>query len=143
MNVQSILKSKNGPVHSVRPEQTLADAADLLADHRIGVVLVTDGDDVVGVLSERDIVAAVSKRRASALTLPVRSVMSSPVLTCRPQDSIKEVMQVMNTRRIRHLPVVDDDTVVGMISIRDVIKHRLDEKQMEVAVLRDVAMAIR
>ncbi|MEW5728524.1 MAG: CBS domain-containing protein [Pseudomonadota bacterium] len=143
MTVGIILKNKGDAVYTVAPDQSMAAAADILATHRIGVALVCEGDEVVGVLSERDIVAAVSERRERAMAARVREFMSSPVVTCGPRDRVKDIMGIMNDRRIRHLPVVEDSTVVGMISIGDVIKHRLAETQMECAVLRDVALAAR
>ncbi len=143
MSVDHVLKAKGHSLHSIHPHQTLAEAADVLAKHRIGVAVVCEGSTVVGMLSERDIVQAISHQRAAALTRPVRQFMSSPVVTCGRKDRIKDIMEIMSNRRIRHLPVVEGDAVVGLISIGDVIKHRLAEKQMEAAVLRDYALALR
>jgi CBS domain-containing protein len=141
MIVDNILKKKGGDVYSVRPDHTIAEAAQVLHTQRIGAAMVCDGNSCIGVLSERDIVQGVVAHGPKALTLPVKALMSSPVVTCKPQDRIKDVMEVMNTRRIRHLPVLNDDNIVGMVSIRDVIETRLAEKQLEAAVLRDFALA--
>lgn len=139
MTVEKILKHKGAEVFAVRPEHTVAEAAQLLTNRRIGVALVCDGGACVGVLSERDIVLGLAKHKGAALTMPVRALMSSPVVTCDPRDRVKDVMSVMTERRIRHLPVVAENSLVGMVSIGDVIKHRLAEKQLEAAVMRDYA----
>ncbi len=141
MTVERILKYKGTDVFSVRPEHTVAEAAQVLHNNRIGAAMVCDGLTCVGVLSERDIVQGVVKHGNKALAMPVKALMSSPVVTCTCKDRIKDVMEVMNTRRIRHLPVIRDETIVGMISIRDVVEQRLAEKQLEAAVLRDFALA--
>lgn len=139
MTVQKILKHKGDEIFAVRPEHTIAEAAQLLTNRRIGVALVCDGVTCVGVLSERDIVLGLAKHKGNALTMPVRALMTSPVVTCAPGDKVKAIMSVMTERRIRHLPVVAENALVGMVSIGDVIKHRLAEKQLEAAVLRDYA----
>lgn len=139
MTVERILKHKGGAIYAVRPDHTVAEAAQLLTNRRIGVALVCDGATCVGVLSERDIVLGLARHKADALTMPVRALMSSPVVTCNPRDRVKDIMAVMTERRIRHLPVVAEEGVIGMVSIGDVIKHRLAEKQLEAAVMREYA----
>lgn len=139
MTVEKILKGKGDDVFAVHPEHTIAEAAQLLTNRRIGAAMVCDGAICVGVLSERDIVLALAKYKGNALAMSVRSLMSSPVVTCNPRDKVKDIMSVMTERRIRHVPVVFEDDLVGMVSIGDVIKHRLAEKQLEAAVLRDFA----
>ncbi len=141
MTVERILKYKGGDVFSVRPDHTVAEAAQVLHNRRIGAAVVCDGQACVGVLSERDIVRGLVSHGGKALTMPVKALMSSPVVSCAPKDRVKDVMDVMNTRRIRHLPVVRDDTIIGMVSIGDVVERRLAEKQLEAAVLRDFALA--
>jgi CBS domain-containing protein len=143
MTVESILKSKGRRVYTVRPNQALIEALDMLGEHRIGVVLVMEGSNLIGVLSERDIVAGLHRHRTAALTQTVKMFMSSPVVTCGLKDKIKDLIEVMSTRRIRHLPVVEGDTVIGMISVGDLIKQRMSQNQMEIAVLRDYAIAMR
>ncbi len=143
MTVEIILRNKETKVLTIRPDQALMEAADLLAEHRIGAAVVWDGKALVGIVSERDIVKGLFRSRAQALSQPIRMFMSSPVITCSPKDKTKHIMEVMSTRRIRHLPVLRDDKIIGMISIGDVIKHRLAENQMELAVLRDYAIAVR
>ena len=142
MNVGDILDLKGDDVYSVHPHQSVADAADVLAKQGIGVVLVRNRGEVVGILSERDIIRAVTDYKAAALTMQVRNFMSSPVKTCTPRDTVASAMETMNSRRIRHLPVVNFGLLVGMLSITDVVKYRLSEKQKEVAALRDYAVAV-
>ncbi|TAN64500.1 MAG: CBS domain-containing protein [Magnetospirillum sp.] len=142
MNVGDILDMKGDDVYSVHPHQSVADAADVLATNRIGVVLVRHRGEVVGILSERDIIRAVTEHKTATLTMQVRNFMSSPVQTCTPRDTVATAMETMNRRCIRHLPVVHLGSLVGMLSITDIVKYRLSEKQKEVAALRDYAVAV-
>ena len=143
MKVGDILDMKGDDVYCVDPQQSVADAAEVLARHRIGVVLVRHRGEVVGILSERDIIRAVTGHKAAALSMQVRNFMSSPVLSCAPQDSVAKVTETMDARRIRHLPVIKSGALVGMLSITDNVKYRLSEKQKEVAAWRDFAAAVR
>lgn len=140
MSVESILKTKGSVVFTIRPEHSVADAAALLTNKKVGVAVVCDAKGKLqGVLSERDIVKGLSQYGKAALEMPVRNVMSSPVVTCAPGDSVKTIMGVMTERRIRHLPVVEKDELIGIVSIGDAVNFRLTEAQMEMNVLRDVA----
>ena len=98
---------------------------------------------MIGVVSERDIIRGIALNGASALDMEVRDLMTSEVVTCKPTDTISEVMRVMTTRRFRHLPVMEDGALKGMISIGDVVKYRLEETEMEARVLRDYVIASR
>ena len=140
MSVEAILKTKGSNVFTVRPEHSVADAAALLTTKKVGVAVVCDAKGkLIGVLSERDIVKGLSQYGKAALEMPVRNIMSSPVVTCAPADSVKSVMEVMTERRIRHLPVVEKDDLLGIVSIGDAVNFRLHEAQLEMGVLRDVA----
>ncbi len=140
MSVEAILKSKGSNIFTIRPEHSVADAAALLTNKRVGVAVVCDAKGrLQGVLSERDIVKGLSQYGKGALEMPVRNVMSSPVVTCAPSDSVKAIMEVMTERRIRHLPVVEKDELLGIVSIGDAVNFRLHETQLEVGVLRDFA----
>lgn len=142
MSVAAILEFKGSTVFTVRPDHTIADAAALLTTKRVGVVVVSDpASHLLGVLSERDIVHSLSQYGKAALDMPVSNVMTSPVVTCTPADSAKAVLQVMTERRIRHLPVVTEGRLLGIVSIGDAVGHRLRETQLEVGVLRDFAVA--
>lgn len=144
MHVQAILGNKGSQVVSIRPQATIMDACRLLAEHRIGAVLVMDDDGgLAGIFSERDSVRALAKHGGSALDLPLGEVMTRDVLTCKPEDSIDDLMSVMTARRVRHLPVVEDGKLVGIVSIGDVVKHRLDQAALEVDSLREYVLAGR
>ena len=133
MNVQSILGAKGTDVVTVRDDISLADAASILRDKRIGSLVVSnDGQHIDGIISERDIVVALANHGASVLGRPVSSAMSTDVVTCRAGDAVESLMVSMTERRIRHLPVVDDDAVLGgVISIGDVVKARLGQLETE------------
>ncbi|MGE5505266.1 MAG: CBS domain-containing protein [Actinomycetota bacterium] len=140
MTVEAILKNKGSNVFTIRPEHSVAETAKLLSTKKVGVAVVCDAKGrIMGVLSERDIVNGLSQYGKGALDMPVRNVMSSPVLTCKPSDTAREVLQMMNSRRIRHLPVVEGEELVGIVSIGDAVNHRLQQAQLEMGVLRDFA----
>lgn len=141
MSVDLILKSKGSNVFAIRPEHSVSDAAALMSNKRVGVAIVCDAKGrLQGVISERDIVAGITQYGKGVLDMPVRNIMSSPVVTCTPQDTVKGIMETMTKRRIRHLPVVDGDDVVGIVSIGDAVNYRLHEAEVEKAVLRDFAV---
>ena len=138
MVAEDILRRKGRDTITVAPDATLQAAADILSEHNIGALVVTEaGDRVVGVLSERDIVRALSADGPDALRATVRDVMSEEVLTCTPTDKVKDLMERVTRRRVRHLPVVEDTTVDGIISIGDLLKTRLEEMETEKQVLQD------
>jgi CBS domain-containing protein len=140
MLISDVLRTKGGEVIKVRPNDTVAAAVQKLADHRIGALLVEDQwMKPVGIFSERDFVNAVAKRGAAALTLNVRHLMTSPIISCHSSDRMDAMMARMTTKKIRHLPVIDDGQLLGMISIGDLVKHRLDEKELEASVLLEIA----
>ncbi len=144
MHISAILNAKGTEVIATGPAETVAATARLLNYHRIGAVLVRDAkDNVIGVISERDIIHGIAVNGARALDMEVRELMTKEVVTCKPTDTISEVMRVMTTRRFRHMPVMEDGTLKGMISIGDVVKHRLDESELETRVLRDYVVASR
>jgi len=141
MSVEAILKTKGSNVFTIRPEHSVADAAALMSAKKVGVAVVCDTKGmVVGVVSERDIVSGITQFGKGVVDMPVRNIMTSPVLTCGPGDSVKRIMEIMTERRIRHLPVVDGGDLLGMVSIGDAVNFRLREAQMETAVLRDIAV---
>ena len=132
MAVAQILAQKGRTVTTVRPSQTLKEVAGILAQHRIGAVVVTDpAGAIAGIVSERDVVRAIAERGAEALGLMVREVMTVKVRTCSPRDTEAELMGLMTEHRIRHLPVVEDGKLAGMISIGDVVKLRIETIEQE------------
>jgi CBS domain-containing protein len=138
MNVKTILAAKGGNVVSIEPTANLAAAAKLMATHRIGAVVIRGpGGRLAGILSERDIVRALASDSAAALDLPVGQVMTRNVATCSESDSCATIMERMTTGKFRHLPVVEKDELVGLISIGDVVKQRVEEIERESEAMRD------
>jgi len=128
-NVKDILDRKGHEVWTVQAAQTVYEALELLAEKDIGALLVCNGDEAVGMFSERDYARQVVLRGKSSKETPVAEVMSTPIILAHPEQKIQECMALMTERRIRHLPVVDQGRVVGMISIGDVVKALLEEQQ--------------
>jgi CBS domain-containing protein len=138
MHVASILKVKGQAVETVRVDATLMTAAKRLSSKRIGAVVVTDkSDQIAGIVSERDIVHTLAKEGVACLDWPVSEIMTRDVLTCTAGDTIDELMSRMTARRCRHLPVVADGGLAGIISIGDVVKHHIAEVEMEAMAMRD------
>ncbi len=137
MKVDAILETKGREVKTVGPSATLATVAQRLRLERIGALVVLDGDRIIGMVSERDIVHAFAADRERAADVEVADVMTRQVISCLPDDGLTRVLALMTRHRVRHVPVVWDGQLLGLISIGDVVKHRLDELEMEAAVLRD------
>ena len=138
MIIKSILSAKGSGVISIEPTATLAAAVAMLAKHRVGALLVFGPDRrVIGILSERDIVRALAERGSGVLNEPLSQVMTRNVVTCSESDSVGVLMERMTTGRFRHLPVVEQDQVIGIVSIGDVVKHRLQEIEEEAGALRN------
>lgn len=137
VTVKGILESKGREIVSVKPDIALREAVKMLAVQRIGAVLVMNGPTIDGILSERDIVRVLGERGAAILDDPVRSVMTRNVVTCRPADTVGAIMEKMTNGKFRHLPVIDDGRVVGIISIGDVVKTRVREYEREQEAMRD------
>ncbi len=141
MKVASILKAKGTHVETVSPNTTVYTAVWNLKLHGIGALVVSeDGVTVQGIVSERDIVNGLSEHGQQLLSLPVTRIMTAPV-TCTAEDNITAVMVRMTRRRARHLPVMEGGRLAGILSIGDVVKHRLDELELEANVLRETLMA--
>ena len=139
MSVAAILREKGGEVVEIEPGATLAEAAALLGERGIGAVLVRGGRGarIEGILSERDIVRAVGTRGAAALEAPVAELMTRDVVRCTPADTVERVMRVMTEGRFRHLPVVEDGALRGMISIGDVVRRRIMDVEREAEEVRE------
>jgi len=137
MTVASILKEKGSEVVTAPATATLAEIAAMLDRHRIGAVLVTGPEGAIeGIVSERDIVSAVARFGPQALSLPAGEAMTRDVHVCDPADSIYEIMNVMTEHRIRHLPVMVDGELQGIISIGDVVKQRIAEVEFEASEMK-------
>ncbi|WP_438275915.1 CBS domain-containing protein [Nitrobacter sp.] len=137
MTVCAILSAKGHQVVSVEPDVKLSAAVKILSDQQIGSVLVMTGGCIDGILSERDIVHALHARGAAALDEPVSAAMTRKVVSCRLSDTVAHLMEVMTAEKFRHLPVVENDRVVGLVSIGDVVKLRVQEFEVEQEALRD------
>ncbi len=132
MNVEQILKTKGGQVVSAVPGDSLEKIAATLDQHRIGVVVILDEtQSLAGILSERDLVRAFAKAGAKTGELPASEFMTTKLFTCAPSDSVNQIMNVMTENRIRHLPVIHDGELRGLISIGDVVKQRIAEIEFE------------
>jgi CBS domain-containing protein len=137
MNVHTILRNKGKSVVTIHPDATIERAVAVLRLRGIGALVVSDdGENVVGIVSERDIVEALGRYGNDLLAVSVEEVMSSPVVTCDPNDSVADLMAEMTNRRIRHFPVVEAGKLIGIVSIGDLVKSRLDEIEYEAHSLR-------
>ena len=138
MTVATILAAKGRDVVTIEPSASLAAAATLLAEKRIGAVLILGADRrIVGILSERDIVRAIGERGADVLSEPVSVAMTRKVFTCNETELVSSIMERMSAGKFRHMPVVDQGQPIGMISIGDVVKHRLQAMERDSVAMRD------
>lgn len=137
MRISDILRDKGGVVHTITPLHTVKAAVDELVARNIGSLLVTEQQQAVGIITERDILRLCSHDAHALGMIRVRDAMSSPVLTCAPGDSVDDAMELMTRRRVRHLPVLDDGRIAGMISIGDLVKAQLAEQSALVANLQE------
>ncbi len=138
MRIADVVKRKGGEVVTVRPDATVVDLLALLAEHRIGAVVVSDdGEGVHGIVSERDVVRHLHTDGAALLEAPVSQIMTSDVHTCTPEDGLEDMAAVMTDRRIRHVPVLVDGRLGAIVSIGDIVKFRIDTLQAERDQLRD------
>jgi CBS domain-containing protein len=137
MNVAAILKQKGRAVATIPPTLTLNEAASRLAQRRIGALVVVDTQgEIAGIISERDIIRALGEAGPACLTRPVAEAMTHQVFTCQESDTLDELMAMMTARRFRHMPVVADGDLVGIVSIGDVVKHHVAEIEMEATAMR-------
>ena len=137
MNVHTILRNKGKSVVTIHPDATIERAVAVLRLRGIGALVVSDdGEKVAGILSERDIVDGLGQYGAELLAVSVSEVMTCPVVTCEPEDSVADLMAEMTNRRIRHFPVVEDGRLIGIVSIGDLVKSRLDEIEYEAHSMR-------
>ena len=138
MKVKDILAAKGGDVVSIEPTANLHTAAKLLSSRKIGaLVILGAGARLAGILSERDIVRVVADKGASALESPVGQAMTRDVMTCTEDDTCADIMERMTTGKFRHLPVLRDNALIGLVSIGDVVKQRVEEIERETEAMRD------
>lgn len=137
MTVRAILDSKGHQIESVEPDAKLTAAIKILSERKIGAVLVMSKGRIEGILSERDIVRVLGERGASVLEEPVSAVMTRKVVSCRQTDTVAGIMEMMTLGKFRHLPVVEEGSVVGLISIGDIVKWRVREYELEQEAMRE------
>jgi CBS domain-containing protein len=137
MSVARIINEKGRRVVTVGAGASLSEIAKMLAEERIGAVVVVEGESIRGILSERDIVRALAKHGGEALARHAADFMTAKVVTCRPEDTIHDVMQKMTAGRFRHLPVVEGGKLAGIVSIGDVVKRRIEDVEREAAQIRE------
>ena len=131
-SVRQLLEAKTSDIHSIGPHAAVIDAIRLMAEKRIGAVLVVEDGRLVGILSERDYARKVVLQGHSSADIPVRSIMTSDVITVGPGDTADHCMQLVTNRRVRHLPVLQGDAVIGVVSIGDLVKAVIEDQQVEI-----------
>ena len=137
MNISQILKSKGRAVATARPDSTISEIIAKLAQKRIGaIVIVGDSGEVVGILSERDVIRRLGERGSAALQETASQSMTAAVVSCQETSTLDELMEVMTQGRFRHVPVIEDGALVGIVSIGDIVKHHIAEVEMEVTAMR-------
>ena len=142
MKVRDILEVKGSQVYSIQPDQTILDAVAVLMQHRIGALLVRDAaGKVCGLISERDVLRECLHRSAELGRIPIREVMTKDLVVCVPDDAIDYAMGIVTKNRIRHLPIMDGDRVLGLISIGDLVKAGLEETEYENRYLKEYIQA--
>ena len=137
MTIAAILRGKGHEIIVVAPDDTVRQAVALLAERRIGAVPVVNGEEVLGVFSERDLLYCLKAGDTDVLNSPVRDVMTAPAVTVSPEDPVMGALSLMTRRRLRHLPVVENGRMVGLVSIGDLVKYRIERVEADAAAMRD------
>jgi CBS domain-containing protein len=137
MNVATILKQKGGGVFTTTSDKSLLDIAKLLQQHGIGCIVIVRGDKIAGIVSERDLLRAIGQAGPKVLEQPVSDFMTKTVIAARESDTVHHLMAEMTTRRFRHMPVVEKDRLIGLVSIGDLVKIQISEIDMEAAATRE------
>ena len=143
MTVEAILKRKGQNVVTTAPATSIKSAAELMREKNIAALMVVSNEATLGIVTERDIVRAFARDGAAIGSKPVQDIMTAKLITGTPEDSVKHVMQVMTNHRIRHFPVYRNGKLAGLVSIGDVVRHRLQDLELEKNVLRDAYIAVR
>jgi CBS domain-containing protein len=137
MTISVIIQGQSGPVHTANPAESVADVAGRLAEMRIGALPVVADGRVIGIISERDIIYGLARSGAAMLAKTVKDVMTSPAIVVTPDTPILSALSLMTQRRIRHLPVEMDGKLAGLVSIGDLVKHRIEKIEAEAIAMRD------
>jgi CBS domain-containing protein len=143
MMIKTILKNKGEAVITIGVFESVRDAMGTMVQHKVGALVLKNGAEVIGVVSERDILQAIADRGAAILSAPVGHIVTGPVVAVSPEETTKRVMHLMTHSRIRHLPAMENGRLIGIVSVGDIVKYRLEELEMESNVLRDLAVAVR
>lgn len=141
--IRQVLRIKGNDVWSIHPEASVYDSLLLMADKNVGALLVTDGDDLVGIFSERDYARQVALKGSTSTDSPVREIMTEKVFVIRPEQTIEDVMTLMTEKRIRHLPVIEDEKLIGVISIGDVVKSIIGDQEFMIDQLEGYITGVR
>jgi CBS domain-containing protein len=142
MTIATILAGKSEEVSTITADSSVYDALTLLAERRIGALPVMEGDRVVGIFSERDVIHCLARQGAGALDGPVSGAMTTPVISVGRDEAVLGALSLMTRRRIRHLPVVEDDRLVGFVSIGDLVKYRIDKIEADAEAMRSYIQAV-
>ena len=137
MRIADVLRTKGAAVATITPETSVSGLLNELSLHNIGAMVVVSADGVVGIVSERDVVRKLHEHGVELLKLPVSQIMTTMVATCSPTDTVDHLTAVMTTKRVRHIPVVENDRLVGIVSIGDIVKQRMEELESEQRALQD------
>ena len=136
MTIQAILSGKGGDVAAIEQDRTVKEAVRLLTERRIGALLVLQGGEIAGIVSERDVIYCLSEDGAAVLDWPVSRLMTSPALTVEPSEPVLHALALMTQRRIRHLPVIENGQLRGIVSIGDLVKYRIEKIESEAEAMR-------
>jgi CBS domain-containing protein len=137
MRIADVLRTKGAAVATITPETSVSGLLNELAMNNIGAMVVVSSDGVVGIVSERDVVRKLHEHGVDLLRLPVSAIMTTMVATCSPTDTVDHLTALMTTKRVRHIPVVENDRLVGIVSIGDIVKQRMEELENEQRALQD------
>jgi CBS domain-containing protein len=137
MRIADVLRNKGAAVATITPETSVFGLLNELAVHNIGAMVVVSSDGLVGIVSERDVVRKLHEHGAELLKLPVKAIMTTFVATCSPHDTVDHLTALMTTKRVRHIPVLENDRLVGIVSIGDIVKQRMEELESEHRALQD------
>ncbi len=137
MSVASILEHKGSEVFTVAPTTTVDKVVSFLAEKRIGAIVITDGTELLGIISERDIVQGLSEQGPKIMSFPVSALMTTNIVTCTRQEPIENIMARMTQGRFRHMPVMEGNRLIGIVSIGDVVKNRISDLEYETQAMRD------
>jgi CBS domain-containing protein len=137
MRIADVLRTKGGAVATITPETSVSGLLNELALHNIGAMVVVSTDGVVGIVSERDVVRKLHERGAELLRMPVSEIMTTMVATCAPADTVDHLSALMTNKRVRHVPVVENNRLIGIVSIGDIVKQRMQELESEQRALHD------